>query len=197
VPARNPGDFYAWWLTATGYSAHHATGVAVQCLKLGTVPTTTFKRLMGVWGTKPRERELMYQQQAGLKVQFDGDYAFDLSLDPSGGFNTNGVWKWVNAAGAWPPGYCCAVYFRGEAGRSDTGPKVCQVNVAAWCNPGTTDRRYVTQMKGLGIKDEAQSVSQDHVRCIIEPGASRFAVMVNDTSRAKLLVSGYELLPTP
>jgi hypothetical protein len=195
VPARSPGDFWCWWLCATGNSGHLATGVTVQVHKLGGQPSTPYKRMLGVYGTKPRERELMYQQQSDLRVQFDSDYNFDLDLDKPDGFSTNGLWQWRSSQKAWPPGLCQAVYFRGEAGRANDGPKVCQINVAGWCEAGTTERKYVTQAKGLGIKGEPQSVSVDNMRMILMPGSDIYGVMVNSESRAKLLVSGYELLP--
>ncbi len=206
---RTPNSFY--WL----YLGANQDGSSIQLYAQApsTPPARDIARVIGAWGTKPGDWELVRQMQTNRVVQFESNYAYDTDLTVSGG---SLITTWTKRAaanvGAFPAGLCAVVYLRAEARKMDNlqnligrgGPNIgigfAQINIGGMnVTEGVvgqpSDMHFRTQVKGLTRYNEPD-ISMNMVRCIIEPRGNWYAVKSGESSNITVLAAGYELLLT-
>lgn len=195
---------FKWvWLVADGADLLKpwlADNPQIVVTNASVIPSFPVKRVIGAWGTVHDTAVLMRQVQTDRVVQFHGDLPFDPDLAVSGGFGTGGQWIERGHNGAFPPSLCAAVYFRLEARRvsnlDSAGLGFAQINVSSRGNgPGQGTMAFNAQVKALTRNDQPEAYG-DMVRCIIDPGANKYSIFVNQDSKGFIGFSGYELLPT-
>jgi hypothetical protein len=187
APSHSAGDYMKVVLGANS----DGSSPGIEFLTWSASSTRQISRMIGVWGTKPGNSDLVMQTQVDRRVTYREPYLFDADLQD---FHTNAVW--IERGGYGFPPACVAAYFYVESERHDEF-NLAQVNLASRCDEGVgglPSMGFVTQVKSLTRPGVVEN-QDDDVRCLLDPNNNHYGIMLRDTVRAWIRSRGYELMP--